>query len=151
MLRSVSVVGTYVARSVLGIRKFIHSFLMLLLRDCANCSRPKLHKYPDGYPGDAEPPIEMPQRQWRKPRQRVRYTCHICSIMYRAGERSCSGCGQERGPQTLRDPYVYHYNHHDQSKPDYWLLNRPKKIKPDADPEIVRRVQERLAELDIIA
>ena len=85
---------------------YVHFFLMLLSKDSANCSRPKLHKHPDGYPGDAEPPIEMPQRQWRKPRQRVRYTCHICSSMYRAGERSCSGCGQERGPQTLRDPYV---------------------------------------------
>ena len=73
---------------------------------CANETRPKLRKYPDGYPGDAQPPFEMPQRSWRKPRQRVRYTCHICSTLYRTGERHCSGCGQEKGPLSIRDPYV---------------------------------------------
>ncbi|BCR88546.1 uncharacterized protein ACHE_41110S [Aspergillus chevalieri] len=98
---------------------------------CKICPRdpPKLRKYPDGYPGDAEPPIEIPQRTWRKPRQRVRYTCHVCTTLYRAGERNCSNCGQERGPSTIRDP--------------------PKKIRPEFDPEVVMRVQERLAQMNI--
>jgi hypothetical protein len=79
---------------------------------CANLnlffawSRPKLHKYPDGYPGDAEPPVEPPARTWKRPRQRVRYTCHICSTVYRSGEKNCSSCGQAKGPETIRDPYV---------------------------------------------
>ncbi|KAE8146796.1 hypothetical protein BDV25DRAFT_161691 [Aspergillus avenaceus] len=98
---------------------------------CKKCPRdpPKLDKYPDGYPGDAEPPKEPPVRTWRKPRQRVRYTCHACLTMFQLKEPICSNCGQERGPQTLRDP--------------------PKKHKPEPDPEIVRRVEERLAEVTI--
>ena len=67
---------------------------------------PKPNKYPDGYPGDVEPPVEMPARSWRKPRQRVRYTCHRCSTIYRSGEQYCSNCGQQKGPDTIRDPYV---------------------------------------------
>ncbi|KAL3495306.1 hypothetical protein BJX62DRAFT_8483 [Aspergillus germanicus] len=99
---------------------------------CKICPRdpPKLHKYPDGYPGDAEPPVEPPARTWKRPRQRVRYTCHICSTVYRSGEKNCSSCGQAKGPETIRDP--------------------PKKQKPEPDPEIVRRVEERLASIKVI-
>ncbi|PLB42150.1 uncharacterized protein BDW47DRAFT_97954 [Aspergillus candidus] len=98
---------------------------------CKKCPRdpPKLHKYPDGYPGDAEPPREQPPRAWRKPRQRVRYTCHQCSTVYRSGEKLCSNCGQEKGPQTLRDP--------------------PKKQRPEPDPAIVKQVEERLAKVNL--
>ncbi|KAL4919825.1 hypothetical protein BDW62DRAFT_178532 [Aspergillus aurantiobrunneus] len=94
---------------------------------CKKCPRdpPKLDKYPDGYPGDAEPPIEPPPRTWKRPRQRLRYTCHQCSTIYRSGEKNCSNCGQEKTTETIRDP--------------------PKKQKPEPDPEIVRRVEERLA------
>lgn len=67
---------------------------------------PKTNKYPNGYPGDVEPSVEMPARSWRKPRQRVRYTCHRCSTLYRSGEQHCSSCGQQKGPDTIRDPYV---------------------------------------------
>ncbi|KAF4159794.1 hypothetical protein CNMCM6936_009152 [Aspergillus lentulus] len=91
------------------------------------CHRPKPHKYPDGYPGDAEPPSEPPARTWKKPRQRVRYTCHKCSTQYRSQETTCSNCGQEKGPETIRDP--------------------PKKNKPEPDLEILRRVEERLANM----
>ncbi|KAL3439164.1 hypothetical protein BDV09DRAFT_191378 [Aspergillus tetrazonus] len=98
---------------------------------CKNCPRdpPKLDKYPDGYPGDAEPPYEPPARTWKKPRQRVRYTCHQCSTVYRSGEKNCANCGQEKCAETKRDP--------------------PKKIKPEPDPEIVRRVEERLANIKV--
>ncbi|KAE8350405.1 hypothetical protein BDV28DRAFT_159628 [Aspergillus coremiiformis] len=100
---------------------------------CKKCPRdpPKLHKYPDGYPGDAEPPEEPPARTWRKPRMRVRYSCHQCSTLYLPGQMICSDCGQEKGAETIRDP--------------------PKKPKPEPDPEVVRRVEERLAKLTISA
>ncbi|KAL4889449.1 hypothetical protein BDV59DRAFT_186549 [Aspergillus ambiguus] len=100
---------------------------------CKICPRdpPKLHKYPDGYPGDVDPPAELPARTFKKPRQRVRYTCHQCSTLYKAGVKTCATCGQERGPETIRDP--------------------PKKRKPEADPEVVKRVEERLAGLTLSA
>ncbi|KAL4794525.1 hypothetical protein BDV19DRAFT_192953 [Aspergillus venezuelensis] len=98
---------------------------------CKICPRdpPKLDKYPDGYPGDADPPFEPPPRIWKKPRQRVRYRCHQCSSVYRSGERNCSSCGQEKCAESIRDP--------------------PKKQKPEPDPEIVRRVEERLASIKV--
>ncbi|GAT27528.1 similar to An01g02280 [Aspergillus luchuensis] len=96
---------------------------------CTNELRPKLGKYPHGYPGDVDAPAEPPARTWKKARQRVRYTCHKCSTLYRSGERNCSGCGQEKGPETIRDP--------------------PRRDKPKPDPEIVRRVEERLAKVRI--
>lgn len=104
-IRSVLIVDIFVARVVLVIR-MLSPTVAAFRCCCANETRPKLHKYPDGYPGDIEPPLEMPQRSWRKPRHRVRYTCHLCSTLYRSGERHCSGCGQEKGPHTIRDPYV---------------------------------------------
>ncbi|KAE8370993.1 hypothetical protein BDV26DRAFT_299223, partial [Aspergillus bertholletiae] len=93
---------------------------------CKKCPRepPKLDKYPDGYPGDVEPPAEPPARTWKKPRLRVRYTCHQCSTLYRSGENTCSNCGQEKCSETIRNP--------------------PKKQKPEPDPEVLRRVEERL-------
>ncbi|KAK2798740.1 hypothetical protein FQN50_008721 [Emmonsiellopsis sp. PD_5] len=77
---------------------------------CKKCPRdpPKLKKYPDGYPGDAEPPVEPQERVWRKPRRR---------------------CEHERCKDCIRDP--------------------PKKIKPEPDPELLRRVEERLAKVTI--
>lgn len=66
----------------------------------------KLDKYPDGYPGDVEPPIERPLRVWKKPRMRVRYICHKCDTTYVPGENICTTCGEEKGPNTRRDPYV---------------------------------------------
>ncbi|RDW62876.1 uncharacterized protein DSM5745_08442 [Aspergillus mulundensis] len=75
---------------------------------CKICPRdPAKHdKYPDGYPGDAEPPFEPPARTWKKPRQRVRYTCHECSTVYRSGQKNCANCGQEKCAETIRDPCV---------------------------------------------
>ncbi|KAH8425454.1 uncharacterized protein LDX57_003207 [Aspergillus melleus] len=96
---------------------------------CKKCPRdpPKLDKYPDGYPGDVEPPVELPPRTWKKPRRRVRYTCHQCSTVYRSGQDICAICGQERCAETIREP--------------------PKRVKPEPDPEIFRKVEERLASL----
>jgi len=94
---------------------------------CKKCPREpaKLDKYPDGYPGDVEPPSEPPPRVWKKPRRRLRYYCHKCSTMYSPGDDNCGQCGQERGTDTIRDP--------------------PKKVKPPPDPDVLRRVEERLA------
>ncbi|EZF74561.1 hypothetical protein H105_03762 [Trichophyton soudanense CBS 452.61] len=98
---------------------------------CKKCPRDpaKMDKYPDGYPGDAEPPFEPQERVWRKPRRRVRWTCHECSSMFTGGEKICLQCHHERCGDCIRDP--------------------PKKIKPEPDPEILRRVEEKLALIDV--
>ncbi|KAF3483105.1 uncharacterized protein GIQ15_02429 [Arthroderma uncinatum] len=98
---------------------------------CKKCPRDpaKLNKYPDGYPGDAEPPFEPQERVWRRPRRRVRWTCHECSSMFTGGEKICLKCQHERCNDCIRDP--------------------PKKIKPEPDPEILRRVEEKLALIDV--
>lgn len=108
--------------------------------------RPKLKKYPDGYPGDAEPPLEPQPRVWKKPRRRVRYICHICSTLYQPGEKVCSKCNQEKGPDTIRQPYVKSHDRYPLKR--LLTLHRPKKVKPEPDPEVLKRVQERLAQLD---
>ncbi|PGG98605.1 hypothetical protein AJ79_08809 [Helicocarpus griseus UAMH5409] len=98
---------------------------------CKKCPRdpPKLKKYPDGYPGDAEPPFERQERVWRKPRRRVRWTCHSCSTVYPTGSKTCGQCQHERCKDCIRDP--------------------PKKVKPEPDPELLRRVEERLSKVSI--
>jgi len=55
---------------------------------CADCARdpPKKHKYPYGYPGDAE--SEPP-----------RYSCHNCETIFANDESTCSSCGHEKCPE----------------------------------------------------
>jgi len=98
---------------------------------CKKCPRdpPKLDKYPDGYPGDADPPPDPLPRVWKKQRLRVRYFCHRCSTQFVPGGRTCVSCGEAKGPDTIRDP--------------------PKRDRPPPDPDIVQRVQERLAQLPL--
>lgn len=107
----------------------------------------KLDKYPDGYPGDAEPPDERPHRVWKKPRMRVRYFCHKCDTFYAPGENICASCGEEKGPNSRRDPYVL------SSLLGRLITNelyRPKKKeKPPIDEELLRRVRERLQEFQL--
>lgn len=106
----------------------------------------KLDKYPDGYPGDAEPPSERPQRVWKKPRMRVRYFCEKCDTFYVPGENICTTCGEEKGPNSRRDPYVFHLSLTDTTNERY----RPKKKeKPPIDEELLKRVRERLEEFRI--
>lgn len=111
-----------------------------------SCSA-KLDKYPDGYPGDAEPPDERPQRVWKKPRMRVRYFCHKCDTFYVPGENICTTCGEEKGPNSRRDPYVH------SSFLRRLLTNelyRPKKKeKPPIDEELLKRVRERLEQFQL--
>ncbi|KAJ5546196.1 hypothetical protein N7494_003781 [Penicillium frequentans] len=108
-------------------------------KECASCSHirckkcprqpPKLDKYPDGYPGDAEPPKLKPDRTFKKPRRRVHYICHVCTTQYNDGANNCGKCGQAKCAETIRIP--------------------PKKIKGEPDPEVLRRVEERIAGLNI--
>ncbi|KAL1954387.1 hypothetical protein VTO42DRAFT_1253 [Malbranchea cinnamomea] len=98
---------------------------------CKKCPRdpPKLNKHPDGYPGDAEPPVQRQERVFRKPRRRIRWTCHSCNKPFSFGDKECQQCGHERCKDCIRDP--------------------PKKIKPEPDPEVLRRVEEKLARFKV--
>ncbi|KAH0545516.1 hypothetical protein FGG08_000346 [Glutinoglossum americanum] len=93
---------------------------------CKKCPRdpPKLKKYPDGYPGDAEPEPERPERTFKKVRRRVRWYCHSCQGLFMEGSKTCSNCNHERCPDCTREP--------------------PKRIKPPPDPEVVKSVAEKL-------
>jgi len=97
---------------------------------CTKCPRDpaKLKKWPKGYPGDApaEEP-QRPQRTWRKPRQRVRWTCDQCSSLFKEGLKTCSNCNHERCDNCMRQPR--------------------KKVKKEHDPEVVKAVEEKLARL----
>jgi hypothetical protein len=42
----------------------------------------------------------------KKPTQRVRRNCHLCSTVYRSGNKTCSKCGHIRCTDCPRDPYV---------------------------------------------
>ncbi|EED22984.1 conserved hypothetical protein [Talaromyces stipitatus ATCC 10500] len=100
---------------------------------CKICPRepPNPEKYPEGYPGDEEPPIERPLRVWKKPRMRVRWFCHKCDTFYPPGDKICRTCGEEKGPNSRREP--------------------PKKEKPPIDEELMKRVRERLEDFRIAA
>lgn len=43
---------------------------------------------------------------YKKPRQRVRRTCHECSTIFQAGSKTCESCGHKRCTDCPRDPYV---------------------------------------------
>lgn len=125
------------------VRRFCHMCQTMYAnksKECANCSHirckkcprdpPNLKKYPNGYPGDAEPPFERQERVYKKPRRRVRYTCHKCSTEY-AGSKVCTNCGQEKCEETIRNP--------------------PKKTEKQFDPEVVKSVEAKLAQLSTSA
>jgi hypothetical protein len=75
---------------------------------CKKCPRDPAHldKYPEGYPGDVDPPKAAPGRTYKKPRQRVHYLCHVCETSYLQGTDTCSKCGQAKCAETIRIPYV---------------------------------------------
>ncbi|OQD76378.1 hypothetical protein PENDEC_c004G06416 [Penicillium decumbens] len=101
---------------------------------CKKCPREpaKLDKYPDGYPGDVDPPDLLKlkfDRTFRMPRRRVHYICHVCNSGYNEGANTCGKCGQAKCAETIRIP--------------------PKKIRREPDPEVLRRVEEKIAALNI--
>ncbi|KAI4713781.1 hypothetical protein J4E89_001228 [Alternaria sp. Ai002NY15] len=81
---------------------------------CTKCPREpaKLSKWPDGYPGDAEPDsetevekqLEKFRRTWRKPRTRVRWQCEKCNGLFHNNSPQCPGCGHERCDKCTRSP-----------------------------------------------
>jgi hypothetical protein len=75
---------------------------------CKACPRDPAHlgKYPEGYPGDVDPPKVAPDRTFKKPRRRVHYLCHVCETSYLQGADTCSKCGQAKCAETIRIPYV---------------------------------------------
>ncbi len=118
---------------------------------CKMCPRDpaKLHKYPDGYPGDAEPPPELYpplQRQYRKTRTRVKWTCHSCSTFFKEKSKTCEKCNHERCDDCTRFPYA-----------DTVLLqsvlanryNRPKKVTPAPHPAIIQSLEQKIGKLKI--
>jgi hypothetical protein len=79
---------------------------------CTRCPRDpaKEKKWPHGYPGDADyassedEQIELrPRKVYRKPRQRVRWTCSECSTMMKDG-KVCSNCDHQRCENCIREP-----------------------------------------------
>lgn len=98
---------------------------------CKLCPRepPKPDKYPNGYPGDVEPPRLIPNRTYKKPRARVHYICHVCETSYNPGANTCSKCGVGKCAETTRIP--------------------PRKTIPDPDPDVLRRVEEKIGLLKI--
>ncbi|KAL1389568.1 hypothetical protein HDK64DRAFT_336632 [Phyllosticta capitalensis] len=106
---------------------------------CAKCPRDpaKKKKWPDGYPGDApasdsETEAEMvkrPDRTWRKPRQRVRWTCENCSTLFMEKSKSCSNCGHDRCLNCPRVP--------------------AKKARKEHDPAVLKSVEEKLSRFKV--
>ncbi|CDM30816.1 hypothetical protein DTO013E5_537 [Penicillium roqueforti] len=94
---------------------------------CKICPRDpaKLDKYPDGYPGDADPPKPRPERTFKKPRRRVHYQCHVCETWFQGNAKTCLNCGQAKCDETIRIP--------------------PKRVKPETSPEVLKSLEEKLA------
>ena len=82
--------------------------------DCQNCSHVRCRlcprfptrseKWPQGSSKDEEPKmVATVQRVYKKPRQRVRWSCHACSTMFVDRER-CRTCGHDRCKSCPRTP-----------------------------------------------
>ncbi|KAI9772467.1 MAG: hypothetical protein M1840_000670 [Geoglossum simile] len=99
---------------------------------CKKCPRdpPKLKKYPDGYPGDVDPEPERPARTFKKPRMRVKWSCHTCSSLFSEGNNICGSCKHERCKECTREP--------------------PKRVKKHPpDPDVVKGVAEKLESMKL--
>lgn len=68
------------------------------------------------------------QRIYRKPRQRVRYTCHECTTPFQSHSRTCDKCAHERCLECRDRP-----------------SHKPHKSRPD--PRLVEAVNQRLAQV----
>lgn len=115
------------------------AFLPASRQECENCQHKrcslcprwpaKLDKWPRGSPGDEQPSPEdvllVPavQRVFKKPRQRVRYTCDQCQEVF-LDRHTCRNCGHSRCGNCSRYP--------------------PKK-QTEYDPAVVQSVADRLA------
>ncbi|GAB1736670.1 hypothetical protein NU219Hw_g8288t1 [Hortaea werneckii] len=91
-------------------------------------SRPRRdqHRQDDGLIlGDEPQMVKAVQRVYKKPRQRVRYTCDRCQTIFVDAER-CRTCGHDRCSDCTRDP--------------------PRKTTRQPDPAVLQAVNERLAQ-----
>jgi hypothetical protein len=91
------------------------------LQSLTDHRRAKKDKYPYGYPGDAFGPNSTPH-----------YECHECKTKYppdTADGTECAKCSHKKCESCPR--------------------LTPRKVDPEPDPEIWKRVQEKLGALDI--
>ncbi|KXL50911.1 hypothetical protein M433DRAFT_61014 [Acidomyces richmondensis BFW] len=96
-----------------------HPFLPASRQECENCQHircslcprwpAKLDKWPHGSPGDEKPSPEdvllvpVVQRVYKKPRQRVRYTCDQCEAVL-LDRQTCRNCGHTKCENCSRYP-----------------------------------------------
>ena len=66
--------------------------------------RPKLDKYPHGYPGDTDETFPLSRRELRSIRTHVRWTCHECKTLFKDTEKICGNCSHERCNYCSREP-----------------------------------------------
>jgi len=90
---------------------------------CTDCPRdpPKKDKYPFGYPGDAFGPNSIP-----------RFECAKCTTLHPENVQDgtkCKVCGLEKSDASPRA--------------------QPRKVEPEPDPEVVKRLAARLAALNV--
>lgn len=140
------------------------------------------------------PPLTRPARCphqdliRKKPRQRIRRNCHVCSALFRGSNKTCEECGHTRCTDCPRDPpkkdkYPYGYpgdefgpnsipyyqcvackKVYDEGAPDGTPCTgcgfkktpacprmKPQKVEPVPDPEILKSLEAKLAELSVDA
>ncbi|KAK3174389.1 hypothetical protein OEA41_001634 [Lepraria neglecta] len=73
-------------------------------RIITNIFRPKLNKYPEGYPGDSEQLYPLGRRELRPARTHVRWTCEKCDTMFKDHGKTCENCGHEKCDDCPRKP-----------------------------------------------
>ncbi|KAI4143418.1 MAG: hypothetical protein LQ340_007011 [Diploschistes diacapsis] len=93
--------------------------------------RPKLKKWPEGYPGDIEETFPLALRVPKPVRTRYRWECHECRKPFIEHQKTCGQCQHERCDDCPRKP--------------------PKKVKKLPDPDVVRSVEEKMAALGLEA
>lgn len=89
--------------------------------------RPKLDKYPHGYPGDTEETFPLGRRELRSIRTHVRWTCHECKTLFKDTEKICGNCSHERCDDCPREP--------------------PKTQKEPLDEEAVKSIERKMKEI----
>jgi len=102
---------------------------------CVKCPKEALknRQWPSPYAGEVQSEdseadmVQKVQRIYRKPRQRVRWTCDQCTSMFTEGIKVCGKCQHKRCDKCIRIP--------------------PKKSKKDPDPEVLKSVERKLANL----
>lgn len=120
------IANTYAALSARVNRKLSTSLCSYII---TNIFRPKLKKYPEGYPGDSEQLYPLGRRELRPARTHVRWTCEKCDTVFKDHGKTCESCGHEKCDDCPRKP--------------------PKKVKKPLDPEAVKSVEERMKNLEV--